>query len=47
VRNSIRLMLTALLISAVTFAAAGAPSPSSAQAATTEAPPASLALLQP
>ena len=42
-RNSIRLMLTALLISAVTFAAAGAPSSSSsAQAAAPEAPPASL-----
>ena len=49
-RNSIRLILSALIISGVTYAAAGAPAPSTAQttpqaAEAAPTPPASLALL--
>jgi hypothetical protein len=38
VRNSIRLILSALIISGLTYAAAGAPAPSSAQISAQAAP---------
>jgi hypothetical protein len=53
VRHSIRLIFAALIISGVTYAAAGAPVPSPTTSTTTSAeaetalPPVSLALLKP